>query len=63
LARIAAVADVFDAILTDRPYRKGFPIEQCKQILLQDGVNGDLDLDLVKAMISILDGGLTAAAA
>ena len=63
LARIAAVADVFDAIITDRPYRKGFPIERCKQILLQDGVNGDLDLELVKVMLSILDGGLTALAA
>lgn len=63
LARIAAVADVLDAILTDRPYRKGFPIERCKQILLEDGVNGDLDLDLVNVMLSIIDGGLTAAAA
>lgn len=63
LARIAAVADVFDAIITDRPYRTGLPIEQCRQILLQEGVNDDLDLELVKVMISIIDGGLSTAAA
>ena len=33
LARIIAVADAFDAMLTDRPYRKGLPFEKALQEL------------------------------
>lgn len=33
LARIIAVADAFDAMLTDRPYRKGLPFEKAMQEL------------------------------
>lgn len=33
LARIAAVADVFDAVASDRPYRKGMPLEECVEII------------------------------
>jgi response regulator RpfG family c-di-GMP phosphodiesterase len=32
-ARIAAIADVYDALATDRPYRKGFPPERVLSIL------------------------------
>lgn len=32
-ARIVAVADVFDALGTDRPYRRGFPREKVKAIM------------------------------
>lgn len=32
-ARIVAVADVFDALLTDRPYRSGYPWEQALEII------------------------------
>jgi HD-GYP domain-containing protein (c-di-GMP phosphodiesterase class II) len=35
-ARIMAVADVFDALLADRPYRAGLPLEQVIEILRQD---------------------------
>lgn len=37
LARIAAVADVFDAIASDRPYRKGMPLEECLGIIGKSG--------------------------
>ncbi|HMD18539.1 MAG TPA: HD domain-containing phosphohydrolase [Terriglobales bacterium] len=35
LARILAVADCYDAIVSDRPYRKGLPKQQALEILTQ----------------------------
>lgn len=35
LARIIAVADAFDALTTDRPYRRALPVEQAIEILRQ----------------------------
>jgi putative two-component system response regulator len=64
LARITAVADVFDAICTDRPYRKAFPLPKCRQILSESAAAGQLDNDLVQALFNVLDaGGLSAQAA
>jgi response regulator RpfG family c-di-GMP phosphodiesterase len=34
-ARILAVADCYDAIVSDRPYRKGLPKRQALEILIQ----------------------------
>jgi putative nucleotidyltransferase with HDIG domain len=34
-AAIVAVSDAFDAMRSDRPYRKGMPIEKCLEILKQ----------------------------
>jgi putative nucleotidyltransferase with HDIG domain len=34
-AAIVAVADAFDAMRSDRPYRKGMPMEKCLEILKQ----------------------------
>ena len=31
--QVAAVADVFDALTSDRPYRKAFPIERAVEIM------------------------------
>ena len=33
--RIVAVADVFDALSTARPYKEAFPIDKCLQILIE----------------------------
>jgi HD-GYP domain-containing protein (c-di-GMP phosphodiesterase class II) len=32
MARIIAVADSYDAMVSDRPYRKGMPIERLEEI-------------------------------
>ena len=41
-ARIASVVDAFDAMITDRPYRKGMPIEQAiEELQRQRGVQFD----------------------
>jgi len=51
-ARIVAVADAFHALISDRPYRKGLPIEQACAIL-KDGAGTLWDSDLVRQFISI----------
>ncbi|PKN05309.1 MAG: histidine kinase [Deltaproteobacteria bacterium HGW-Deltaproteobacteria-9] len=51
-ARIIAVADVYDALTTDRPYRKAFTSLQAKQeILANSGTH--FDPQVVKAFSEI----------
>lgn len=44
-ARICALADVFDALTSDRPYKKAWPLEEAlKEIKNGSGVHFDPDL-------------------
>lgn len=53
LAEIAAVADVYDALNSDRPYRPSMPAEQIAAILRQ--MTGTaLNAEIVRAFLSIL---------
>lgn len=54
LARVTAVADVFDALSTDRPYRSALPLPKCQAILADAAAKGDLDPELVRLMLEIL---------
>ncbi len=58
LAKITAVADVFDALVTDRPYRKALSLAECKSILVRAADAGDLDDAPVEVLLHILDGGV-----
>lgn len=60
LPRIVTVADCFDALSSDRPYRRALPLEQCQIILKSDADRGDLDGEVVAALIHILDRGAAA---
>ncbi len=51
-ARIVSVADAYHALVSDRPYRKGMPIEKACAIL-QEGAGIQWDSDLVRAFITI----------
>jgi len=52
-SRILAVADVWNALTTDRPYRKAFPLEEAREILR--GMAGTvLDPKLVDVFLSTL---------
>lgn len=52
-ARIVAVADTFDAIITDRPYRKGESIEKAIEIL--SSKRGEaFDPDIVEVFLSLV---------
>lgn len=51
-ARIVSVADAYHALVSDRPYRKGMPIEKACAIL-KEGAGIQWDPDLVRQFISI----------
>lgn len=52
-ARILAVADTYDAMIADRPYRKAFPFEYVKKEMFKAAGN-QLDPKLVKVFFEIL---------
>jgi hypothetical protein len=49
-ARVIAVADSFDAMTSDRPYRKGMPVAKAISIL-RDGRNQQWDATIVNAFL------------
>ncbi len=48
-SRILVVADIFDALIADRPYRAGMPLEKVHGILRSDAPKA-LDMDCVEAL-------------
>jgi putative two-component system response regulator len=60
-ARVLAIADVFDALHSDRAYRPGLPVEKTMQII-REGSGSHFDPDVVRCLTSCLnDGSLLAA--
>jgi putative two-component system response regulator len=55
VARIMAVADCYDALITDRPYRKAFAQEKVLQMMRQEAGEGKLDWQIVDTLIVMLD--------
>lgn len=53
-ARIVALADVYDALTTVRPYKPAFPHEEARRIILE-GRGSHFDPDIVDAFESIND--------
>ena len=49
--RIVAIADVFDALTSVRPYKKAWPVEQASSFL-RDGAGGHFDPRCVDALLS-----------
>jgi putative two-component system response regulator len=60
LTRILSVADVYDALSSERPYRPALPPETCKKILLKDAAEGGLDPGLVDVFCRIIQVATTA---
>lgn len=52
--QIAAVADVFEALISERPYRPAFPLPRALEILSSQR-SGQLDLELVDALVHAID--------
>lgn len=50
-----AVADIFDALYSDRPYRNKMPLEKVKEILKGDSEKGYLDKKIVNALFELID--------
>ncbi|MEW5801416.1 MAG: HD domain-containing phosphohydrolase [bacterium] len=56
VSRIMGVADIFDALLTDRPYRKGMPKEKAFAILFKEAEDGKLDKRVVECLQKMVNG-------
>jgi HD-GYP domain-containing protein (c-di-GMP phosphodiesterase class II) len=50
-ARIVCLSDAYDAMATDRPYKKAIPMDECRQIL-QRQAGPQFDPGLVELFIS-----------
>lgn len=57
-AKIIAVADVFDALTSDRPYRAAMSVEKALTILCE-GKDKEFDREVVLALVEALKDGLT----
>jgi HD-GYP domain-containing protein (c-di-GMP phosphodiesterase class II) len=60
-ARIIAVADVFQAMIQDRPYRAGFTAEQLAPFLRDMAAADKLDAGIVELTLSDISGAMAAA--
>ena len=61
LARIVSVVDVFDALTTDRPYRKAMSVQTAYRMLLTEAHGGWSDESLVRQFIDVHSAGLPVA--
>ncbi len=55
-AKILAVADVYDALVSDRPYRKGLPPFEAKEIILKEA-GKHFDPVVVRAFVKAFENG------
>lgn len=53
--RVLSVADVYDALATDRPYRPALAPDECLSMLREDAAGGGLDPELVEVFCRIND--------
>ena len=54
IARIVAVADAFDAMSSDRPYRKGMPVERVEEVF-RSGAGQQWDPEVIAAYFRVRD--------
>ncbi len=57
VARIMAVVDIYDALVSDRPYRKGMPRQKALSILQKEADDGKLDSAVVDSLAALLKIG------
>lgn len=55
-ARIMAIADIFDALTTDRPYRPSMTCERAFRIMREESEKGWWDKDLLEEFIKMKEG-------
>jgi putative two-component system response regulator len=53
--RITSIADIFDALTTDRPYRSAYPTEEAFRIMLDEAKKGWWDLALVDHFRGVIE--------
>jgi putative two-component system response regulator len=57
VARIMAVVDIYDALVTDRSYRKGMSAGEAVKIINGMVADGKLDPDVVRNFIETISNG------
>jgi ribonuclease P protein subunit RPR2 len=55
-ARVFSIADSFDAMTSDRPYRAAMPIEQALE-QIREGAGSQFDPEVAKAFLELADDG------
>lgn len=55
-ARVLAVADTYEALLADRPYRRGFPKEKVLEII-KKATGTQLDPEIVRVFLDLVEKG------
>jgi HD-GYP domain-containing protein (c-di-GMP phosphodiesterase class II) len=56
-ARVFAVIDVWDALISDRPYRKGLPIGEVRQHI-KEASGTHFDPNVVKVFLDLKDASI-----
>jgi putative two-component system response regulator len=56
-SRIIAVADIYDALTSDRPYRDRMPMDEVRSIMASDAQKGKLDAKIVEELFKAIDKG------
>ena len=54
VARIMAVADIYDALVTDRPYRSGMAKEEALATIRQEAAQGLIDAAIVSLLVTLI---------
>lgn len=54
-ARIVAVADIFDALYSDRSYRKALSIEKVEEIMKKEALDKLIDKDMVNVLFDMIN--------
>ena len=56
VTRIVSVVDVFDALISWRPYKQPWTVEQAR-MAITEGAGSQFDPDVVSAFMQVLDSG------
>lgn len=54
IARVMAVVDIYDALVTDRPYRKGMDSKKAISIIREEGRQGKLDQEIIEYLAEMV---------
>lgn len=57
--RILSIADVYDALSSERPYRAALSHAKCRDVLDQEAATGGLDPDLLRAFHEVISHSVT----
>jgi putative two-component system response regulator len=55
VARIMAIADIYDALVTDRPYRRGMSRDEAMATIRQEAEEGLLDIEIVVHLVALVE--------